>query len=71
MLSLLLEGGLEQPELALDRIAAVDAGGRRMDRGVEPAHGGLQRLRALDQYPQALRQELDIVLVVLLAGWRA
>src|ERR1700704_490720 len=31
-----LEGGLEQAELALDRVAAVDAAGNgRMDRGIE------------------------------------
>src|SRR5262249_22990272 len=47
--SLLLEGRLEQADLALDRIAAIDAGGGRMHGGIEPAHCPLQRLGALDQ----------------------
>ena len=69
--SLPLESGLEQAELPLDRIAAVESGRARMHRRIEPAHGGLQRLGALDQRAQALRQQLDILLVAMLAGRRA
>src|SRR5215471_19541599 len=66
--SLLLEGRLEQADLALDRIAAIDAGGGRMHGGIEPAHCPLQRLGTLDQRAQALRQELDVLLIVVLGA---
>src|SRR6266849_6564069 len=66
--SLPLEGGPQQAELPFDRIAAVDAGRRRMDRGVEAAHRALQDLGALDQRAQPLGQKLEVRLVARLAG---
>src|SRR6516165_913744 len=66
--SLLLEGCLEQADLPLDRIAAIEPGGDRMHGGIEPAHRPLQRLGALDQGAQALRQEPDVLLVAVLAA---
>src|SRR5262245_54400648 len=65
---LLLEGRLEQADLALDRIAAIGAGGGRMHGGIEPAYCPLQRLGALDQRAQALRQESDVLLVAVLGA---
>jgi hypothetical protein len=40
----MFEGGPEQTELPLHRIAAVGAGRGRVDRGIQTAHRALQRL---------------------------
>ena len=42
--SFMLEGGPEETELPLHRIAAVGAGRGRVDRGIEAADRVLQRL---------------------------
>ena len=62
----LFEGGPQQSELPLHRIAAVGPGRGRVDRGIEPANRALQRLGALDQRPQALRQKLYVLLIGVL-----
>src|SRR6266536_2891441 len=67
--SLPLECGLEQAELALDRVAGPRTGGvrGRVHGGVEAANRDLQRLRALDQAAQTLGQKLDVPLAASLA----
>src|SRR5262249_43592354 len=70
-LCVLLERGLEQAELALDRIAARDLRRirGRVHGGIEPANRGLQGFRAADQDAQALRHDLDVLLLArLVAG---
>src|ERR1043166_209000 len=60
-----LERRFEQAELTLDRIARPRPRRvrTRMHGGVEPAHRGLERLRARDEIAQTFGQKLDVVLV--------